>query len=52
MATNLCPPHALKLFPKEHITPMSTALRAFDKFLEDDGLSGQVVELSLDHFLL
>lgn len=46
--TNLCPPHVLHLFPKEHITPMSTVLKAFDTFLRDDKLTGQVVELSLD----
>ncbi|TVY25634.1 15-hydroxyprostaglandin dehydrogenase [NAD(+)] [Lachnellula hyalina] len=46
--TGLCPPHVLHLFPKEHITPMSTVLRAHDTFLADDTMSGKVVELSLD----
>ena len=45
--TNLCPPHVLHLFPKEHITPMSTVLSAHDVFLADDTMTGQVVELSL-----
>ncbi|KAH6679063.1 hypothetical protein B0J14DRAFT_614421 [Halenospora varia] len=46
--TNLCPPHVLHLFPKEHITPMSTVLKAHNMFLADDNMTGQVVELSLD----
>lgn len=46
--TNLCPPHVLHLFPKEHITPMTTVLKAFDTFIADDKMTGQVVELSLD----
>ncbi|KAF4545868.1 15-hydroxyprostaglandin dehydrogenase [Lasiodiplodia theobromae] len=45
--TNLCPPHMLAKFPKEHITPMSTVLKAFDTFLDDDGMTGQTVELSI-----
>lgn len=47
--TNLCPPHVLHLFPKEHITPMSTVLKAFDTFLDDDNMTGQTVELSLEN---
>lgn len=46
--TNLCPPHVRDLFPKEHITPMTTVLGAFDMFLGNDSMTGQVVELSLD----
>ncbi|KKY14275.1 putative 15-hydroxyprostaglandin dehydrogenase (nad(+)) [Diplodia seriata] len=45
--TNLCPPHMLGKFPKEHITPMTTVLKAFDTFLGDDAMTGQTVELSL-----
>lgn len=45
--TNLCPPHIRHTFPKEHITPMSTVLKAFDTFIDDDGMTGQTVELSL-----
>ncbi|KAI8939660.1 hypothetical protein NX059_003417 [Plenodomus lindquistii] len=44
--TNLCPPEVLKRWPKEHITPLSTVNKAIDAFLADDGMSGQVVELS------
>ncbi|KAF2466730.1 15-hydroxyprostaglandin dehydrogenase [Lindgomyces ingoldianus] len=46
--TNLCPPHVLELWPKEHITPLSTATKAIDAFLGDDTMTGQTVELSLD----
>ena len=46
--TNLCPPHVRDIFPKEHITPMSTVLKAFDIFIEDSSITGQTVELSLD----
>lgn len=44
--TNLCPPELLKVWPKEHITPLSTAIKAINAFLEDDTMTGQVVELS------
>ena len=47
--TNLCPPHVRDTFPKEHITPMSTVLKAFDTFINDDEMTGQSVELSLDN---
>ncbi len=50
--TGLAPKNVAAKFPKEHITPMSTVLRAYDMFLGDDKLSGKVVETSLDqvHF--
>jgi 15-hydroxyprostaglandin dehydrogenase (NAD) len=44
--THLCPPQILELWPKEHITPMSTAIKAIDAFLGDDAMTGQTVELS------
>lgn len=47
--TNLCPPHMRDLFPKDHITPMSTALKAFDLFIDDNDMTGQSVELSLEN---
>lgn len=52
VVTNLCPPHVLDKFPKEHITPMSTVIKAFDHFLDDSSVTGQIVELTLDelHF--
>jgi 15-hydroxyprostaglandin dehydrogenase (NAD) len=46
--TNLCPPHMLALFPKEHITPMTTVTKALDTFLDNGSMTGQCVELSLD----
>ncbi|KAH7350669.1 hypothetical protein BKA65DRAFT_605374 [Rhexocercosporidium sp. MPI-PUGE-AT-0058] len=46
--TGLAPENVLVKFPKEHITPMSTVLQAYDMFLGDSKLSGQVVETSLD----
>ncbi|KAF2176410.1 15-hydroxyprostaglandin dehydrogenase [Zopfia rhizophila CBS 207.26] len=46
--TNLCPPHVLELWPKEHITPLSTVTKAIDAFLGDETMTGQTVELSLD----
>lgn len=47
VVTNLCPPHMLERFPKEHITPMSTVTKALDRFLENGSMTGQCVELSL-----
>ncbi|KAH7138014.1 hypothetical protein B0J11DRAFT_449833 [Dendryphion nanum] len=47
--TNLCPPQILEVWPKEHITPLSTAIKAIDAFLGDDKLTGQAVELSQEN---
>ncbi|KAH8900399.1 NAD(P)-binding protein [Thozetella sp. PMI_491] len=47
--TGLCPPSMRDTFPKEHITPMSTIIKAYDTFLLDDNMTGQCVEASLDH---
>lgn len=47
--TNLCPPGMIEKFPKEHITPMTTVLKAIDTFLANDAMSGETVELSLDN---
>ena len=44
--TNLAPKAILHTFPREHITPMSTVLRAFDACM-GEGVTGQVVECSL-----
>lgn len=46
--TALCPKEVLDRFPKEHITPMSTVIKAYDTLLGDDTICGQTVELSLD----
>jgi 15-hydroxyprostaglandin dehydrogenase (NAD) len=40
IATGLAPKAVLEVFPKEHLTPMSTALRAYDTFLADDSMTG------------
>jgi 15-hydroxyprostaglandin dehydrogenase (NAD) len=45
--TNLAPKAILEKWPKEHVTPMSTILKAFDTFLGDGTLTGQTVECSL-----
>ncbi|KAJ5460936.1 uncharacterized protein N7458_002488, partial [Penicillium daleae] len=34
--TALCPPEIRNLFPSDQITPMTTALRAYDMILDDD----------------
>jgi 15-hydroxyprostaglandin dehydrogenase (NAD) len=47
--TNLCPPHIKAIFPKEHITPMSTVLKAFDTFIDKPAMTGQTLELSLEN---
>jgi len=47
--TNLCPPEILEVWPKEHITPLSTATKAIDAFLGDDTMTGQTVELSQEN---
>ncbi|ORY15881.1 hypothetical protein BCR34DRAFT_464183, partial [Clohesyomyces aquaticus] len=46
--TALAPPGILERWPKEHITPLSTATKAIDAFLGDDNMTGQAVELSQD----
>ncbi|PVH84298.1 hypothetical protein DL98DRAFT_512677 [Cadophora sp. DSE1049] len=46
--TALCPPKIRELFPEDQITPMETCLDAFDKFLDDDSLTGKVAELSIE----
>lgn len=48
VSTALCPKDMLDRFPKQHITPMSTVLKAYDTFIRDDTLNGQTVELSQD----
>jgi len=51
--TGLAPPGLVDLIEKAgHLTPMSTMMKAYDAFLEDDKLSGETVEVTLDelHF--
>lgn len=47
--TNLCPPEILPLWPKEHITPMTTALKAIDAILDDDAMTAETIELSQEN---
>ena len=46
--TNLAPQELLEAMPKEHITPMSTIMRAFQGFIDDGSLTGKVAECSLN----
>ncbi|KAJ5726905.1 hypothetical protein N7493_005932 [Penicillium malachiteum] len=46
--TGLCPKDIRDRFPKEHVTPMSTIIKAYETFINDDSLSGQTVEVSLN----
>lgn len=46
--TSLCPPQVRDRFPPEHVTPMETVIKAFEMFLDNDDMSGEVVELTLD----
>ncbi|KAH9204678.1 hypothetical protein DL95DRAFT_319006 [Leptodontidium sp. 2 PMI_412] len=48
VATAVCPPALLDLFPREHITPMSSVMKGFDVFLEDEMMTGKTVEVSLE----
>jgi len=45
--TALAPPGLIEAWPKEHITPMETVVKAFTLFLEGD-MSGKTGECSLD----
>jgi len=46
--TNLMPEAIRPLWDRSELTPMSTALKAVDAFMEDDKLTGQTVELCLE----
>lgn len=46
--TNLAPRFIVDTFPKEHVTPMETIMKAYSAFLDDDKMTGQTVECSLD----
>jgi 15-hydroxyprostaglandin dehydrogenase (NAD) len=45
--TNLAPSSLLQAMPKEHVTPMSTIVRAFQNFASDPSLVGKAAECSL-----
>jgi 15-hydroxyprostaglandin dehydrogenase (NAD) len=46
--TGLAPPGLIEAWPKENITPMSTVIKCFNMFIEDDELNGQTGECSLE----
>lgn len=50
--TALSPPELHAIFPKEQITPMATALKAYEMILDDDSMTGQVLELSIERVIL
>ena len=50
--TGLAPPRLIEAWPKEHITPMSTVLKCFGMFIDDDAITGQTGECSQDNIYL
>ncbi|KJX94068.1 15-hydroxyprostaglandin dehydrogenase (NAD(+)) like protein [Zymoseptoria brevis] len=50
--TNLMPAHLRHLWDREQLTPLSTALKAFDVILQDAKLTGQTMELALGNVIL
>ncbi|KAK6331299.1 hypothetical protein TWF730_004385 [Orbilia blumenaviensis] len=46
--TAIFPGNLRDFFPEEHITPLSTIVSAYNKFIDDATLTGQVVECSQD----
>lgn len=49
--TSLCPPKIRELFPKDQVTPMDTCLRAYDQFIQNGNLTGQIAELSIEKII-
>ncbi|KAF9731753.1 hypothetical protein PMIN06_007676 [Paraphaeosphaeria minitans] len=47
--TGLCPPEILPLWPEEHITPLSTVVKAIEAILADDSLTAETIELSQEN---
>ncbi|KAL7270289.1 hypothetical protein RUND412_007006 [Rhizina undulata] len=51
--TGLAPEGLIDAWPREHVTPMSTVMKAYDMFLDDEKrLTGQTGECSLDQVFL
>ena len=46
--TGIMPEHLRPLWDPKGITPMKTAMRAYDNIIDDDSINGQTIELSLD----
>ncbi|TKA69027.1 hypothetical protein B0A55_07262 [Friedmanniomyces simplex] len=49
--TNLMPEAIRPLWDENQLTPMSTAVKAIDRILRDEKLTGQTIELSLDQLV-
>jgi len=46
--TELAPPGLMERFPKEHVTPMSTILRAFEELMDEKAnRNGECVEVAM-----
>ena len=45
-ATDFLPKRMRAVLPKEHVTSMEAIVRAFNTFLDNDKLSGQILEVS------
>jgi 15-hydroxyprostaglandin dehydrogenase (NAD) len=39
-------PDFLKIWPKEHLVPMDAVIKVHDTFIDDDGMTGQTVEVA------
>ncbi|KAK6342328.1 hypothetical protein TWF718_007731 [Orbilia javanica] len=46
--TSIFPGNLRDFFPEEHLTPLSTIVSAFNRFIDDESLTGQVVECAQD----
>ncbi|KAK4903470.1 hypothetical protein LTR27_000401 [Elasticomyces elasticus] len=49
--TNLMPKEAASQIDRSRLTPMNTALKAVDKIIQDNKLTGQTIELALDELV-
>lgn len=49
--TQLAPQEVKALWPKERLTPMSTALKAYDQILDDGAMTGKVFELITEEII-
>lgn len=53
MHTSIVPQQMIDAVSADNLTPISTIVSAYEKFLEDDTLYGRVLECSADeHFFL
>ena len=51
IATNLMPEQLRAEWDEAQLTPMATALKAYDTFLDDESMIGQTVELTLEELV-